>query len=286
MIIPVQKDDALLADIASVPADDESLHIWWLGQSGFLVKTAGITVLFDPYLSDSLTKKYAATDKPHIRMTERCVDPAKLTGIDIVTSSHMHTDHFDAETLIPIFRGNPNALFLYTGANETLARERLGADFPANAFGMSDGDSHHGPNHEIRGVIAAHNEVERDEIGQTKYMGFIAKLGRFTVYHSGDTLWHDGIITSLREHPCDVALVPINGNKPERRVAGNLNGAEAAALCKAAAVRLAIPHHFEMFVFNTEPPDEFAASCQRLQQPHRVMRCGERVMIRSHPVVS
>ena len=58
--------------------------MWWLGQSGFLVKTNAGTVLFDPYLSDSLTDKYADTDKPHVRMTELCVNPDRMTGIDIV----------------------------------------------------------------------------------------------------------------------------------------------------------------------------------------------------------
>ena len=51
-------------------------------------------LLLDPYLSDSLTRKYAATDKPHVRMTELVIDPARLDFIDAVTSSHNHTDHW------------------------------------------------------------------------------------------------------------------------------------------------------------------------------------------------
>ena len=67
-----QKDEALLSDIARARADGRS-RVWWLGQSGFLVHTPAATVLFDPYLSDSLTRKYAATDKPHTRLTERVI---------------------------------------------------------------------------------------------------------------------------------------------------------------------------------------------------------------------
>ena len=37
-------------------ADEPGLHIWWLGQSGFLVSVEGETILFDPYLSDWLTE--------------------------------------------------------------------------------------------------------------------------------------------------------------------------------------------------------------------------------------
>jgi hypothetical protein len=32
-----------------------------------------------------------------------------------------------------------------------------------------------------------------------------------------------------------------------------------------------------MFEFNTVTPDEFVSACERLQQPYRVMRCGERL---------
>ena len=96
MIPALQKDDALLADMAAASHDENTLHVWWLGQSGFLVQWAGERLLIDPYLSDSLTKKYASTDKPHVRMTERCMDPRLLTSISRVTASHVHTDHLDA----------------------------------------------------------------------------------------------------------------------------------------------------------------------------------------------
>ena len=281
MIVPAQKDDALLADIAAAPVSDDLLHFWWLGQSGFLVKTAGIAVLFDPYLSDSLTRKYAATDKPHVRMTERCVEPGRLSGIQVVTSSHMHTDHFDVETLRPVFAANPGAAFLTTAANLDEAARRLNGQLPPCTTGMSDGDVFSANGISIRAVIAAHNEVERDASGHSRFIGFIAHVGRFCLYHSGDTLWHDDIVRDLRSSPCDLAFVPINGNKPERRVAGNLNGTEAAALAKAGAVRVAVPHHYEMFEFNTEPPDEFIAACRRLGQECRVPRCGERVTVRA-----
>ena len=80
MIEPVAADAALLADIrATADVMDEHVRLWWLGQSGFLVQWRGRHLLLDPYLSDSLTRKYAATEKPHIRMTRRVVDPASRT---------------------------------------------------------------------------------------------------------------------------------------------------------------------------------------------------------------
>src|SRR5947208_8800779 len=105
-----QKDAAFLADVRRV-IDTSGRGLWWLGQSGFLLVQNGRAILFDPYLSDSLSLKYAATDKPHVRVTERVVDPRSLGQLaifDLITSSHSHTDHLDAETLTPLLDANPS----------------------------------------------------------------------------------------------------------------------------------------------------------------------------------
>ena len=103
----------------------------------------------------------------------------------------------------------------------------------------------------------------------------MARFDGQTIYHSGDTLLHDGLIPALAPFKPDVALVPINGNKPERRVAGNMDGFEAAQLARAVRAGVAVPHHFDLFEFNTAPPDEFEAECRRLGQRFRTLRHGE-----------
>ena len=75
MIIPRLSGERLLADIEAARLDRHRFHLWWLGQSGFLLQWQGRHLLMDPYLSDSLTLKYAETDKPHVRMTEQVIDP-------------------------------------------------------------------------------------------------------------------------------------------------------------------------------------------------------------------
>jgi len=73
MIKPALQDDDFLADVSGARGDFEHFHLWWLGQSGFLLQWQGKHLLFDPYLSDALTKKYANTDQPHVRMTEQVI---------------------------------------------------------------------------------------------------------------------------------------------------------------------------------------------------------------------
>lgn len=278
IIAAAQKDEVLLEDMRTAPGGDDLFHLWWLGQSGFLLKWAGNFVLFDPYLSDSLTSKYADTDKPHVRMTERAVDPAKLDFVKIVTSSHNHTDHLDGETLTAIARAAGGITLVLPEANIEFARKRLG-DAPVEYFGLDEDIGKFKGPWEFEGVAAAHNEVERDELGRCKFLGYQVGFGKFNVYHSGDTLWHDQLFPELADGEPDVAMLPINGNVPERGVAGNLNGTEAAALGRALNARIVVPCHYHMFTFNTAEPGEFVATCKRLGQGYKVMECGERLTV-------
>jgi len=84
----------------------------------------------------------------------------------------------------------------------------------------------------------------------------------------------------LRGYKVAAALLPINGRARERRVAGNLSGPEAATLAKNIGAGIVIPCHYEMFQFNTVSPDAFTAEAERLGQPHKVLRCGERWTVR------
>ena len=267
-----QKDEVLLRDIDQARARGQ-YRLWWLGQSGFLMHAAGRTVLFDPYLSDSLTRKYAQTDKPHDRVTERVIAPNRLTGIDVITSSHNHTDHLDPETLLPLLEANPRAMLVVPRANVSFVLERLG-NVETRLVPVDAGETVRVGGVELLGIPAAHNTVERDERGRCRFLGYVARFDALKLYHSGDTVLHDELASSLRPHQLDAAIVPINGNKPERRVAGNLNGTEAARLAFEIGAKLAIPHHFDMFAFNTEPPDEFIAECRRLGQPFQVLENG------------
>ena len=235
-------------------------------------------LLFDPYLSDSLTRKYASTEKPHVRISEQVIDPGLLTGIDIVTSSHNHTDHLDAETLRPILAHNPGIRLVIPEANRSFVCERLSCehDFPT---GVLDGVDSIIGDFSFTGVPAAHNEIERDEKGRCRFLGYLVRFGEWKVFHSGDTLYHPGLVSALKRVKPDVVFLPINGNDPSRRVAGNMNGSEAAKLAKEIHARLVIPHHFQLFEFNTAEPDLFEASCLSIGQSFVTMKLGEKLHI-------
>ncbi len=276
MIIAFQKDEVLLADIKSTFDKQEGFRIWWLGQSGFLLQWAGKHILLDPYLSDSLTKKYVTTDKPHVRMSELVIQPATMNFIDLVTSSHNHTDHLDGDTLIALIEHNPNMLLVIPEANRAFVSHRLGcdSDFPV---GLNDQESFTSKlGFILHGIPAAHNELERDDQGRCKFMGYVIQFGGYTIYHSGDTLWHHKIIEALKAFDIDLAILPINGNRPERRVAGNLEAKEAVKMAKTIGAKMVIPCHYHLFEFNTVEPDEFIEEAKQQNQPYKILRIGER----------
>ncbi|MEA3208853.1 MAG: hypothetical protein QOE70_1910 [Chthoniobacter sp.] len=275
MIRPLLQDEAFLADVEQ-PLPEDELRLWWLGQSGFLVRIGGRRLLLDPYLSDALTEKYAGTDQPHVRMTERVIAPERLAAIDVVTSSHNHTDHLDAATLLALRRANPHLAMVIPEANRAFVAQRLGID-PAEPIGLDDGAPAAVAGFAFHGIAAAHNKIDCDDEGHHRYLGYVIRAGGWTIYHSGDTLPYPKLVEKLlRFAPIDVALLPINGNRPERRVAGNLDGAEAARLAQDIGAQWVIPCHYEMFEFNTaDPCDLFLPECERLGQGCRVLRAGE-----------
>ena len=61
--------------------------------------------------------------------------------------------------------------------------------------------------------------------------------------------------SSLRSSAIDVAILPINGRRPERKVPGNLWGHEAAQLACDIGAGVVIPCHFEMFEFTLDFED-------------------------------
>ena len=273
MIRAIITDEDFITQVQQYENDKKHFHLWWLGQSGYLLLWQGKKILIDPYLSDALTKKYEGTPKPHTRMCERVVKPDLLKNIAIVSSSHNHTDHLDGETLIPIIKNNPGITFIIPEANRSFvaARAQIAEAFPA---GLNEGMHLTSGDFTFYGIAAAHNTVDRNEKGECLYMGYIIQFGKYSIYHSGDTLWYEGLEKILSPFKINLALLPINGNDPARGVAGNLNVQEAADLARAAGIQHVIPCHYDMFTFNTANPADFAAKAEAIQQAYTILPVG------------
>ena len=262
------KADASLPGLLAEPAPRSGVELVWLGQAGFLIRGAHATVVIDPYLSDSLAAKYRGRELAHERMMAVPVPPSALAPVDLVLVTHAHTDHLDPGTLPGLAAANPNARFVIPRAHLAPARERgvpPVRTVPVNAgesWSLAGGPP---PAATIHAVPAAHEERERDEAGNDRYLGYVVELAGLTVYHSGDCVPFPGMVELLRGYRVDLALLPINGRdefRASRGVPGNFTVEEAWGLASEIGASALVGHHFGMFEFNTVDPGE---ACDRFE---------------------
>ena len=258
------------------------LEVMWLGQAGFLLRTGDHRLVIDPYLSDSLAEKYRGKTFPHTRMTAVPIEPDALGDTDLVLATHEHTDHLDPGTIPVICAAGRGAPVVVPRFSLAVALER---GIPPNRLvTLNDGESwRSGTGITVWAIPAAHEELQRDNAGNARFLGYLLQLGDYLVYHSGDTVPCEELESTLttvlmelsrssegktpeRDAGCppivDLALLPVNGRDEERRshgVPGNLTMIEAIACHRKFFFRHSIVHHFGMFDFNTADPRELRA---------------------------
>jgi L-ascorbate metabolism protein UlaG (beta-lactamase superfamily) len=281
MIEPMRADNELVEEIRGSRPAPGALHAWWLGQSGFLLKSPTGLLVVDLYLSEHLTRKYEGTARPHVRMTRAPLRGGDLRGVDLVLASHKHSDHLDPGTLPDLMAASPGALLVLPEALVTYAVDDL--HLPANRVaGIDAGGTIERAGFRVRAIPSAHEGLDTDAAGHHLYLGNVIEAEGLRLYHSGDGLAYDGLAGWLGDGPYDVLFLPINGWDPARGVPGNMSAAEAVDLAARIRPRFVVPHHYDMFTFNTVPVGTFATEARRLPAgvSARVLRCGERWEIR------
>ncbi|MGB9623484.1 MAG: MBL fold metallo-hydrolase [Phycisphaerae bacterium] len=238
------------------PLGRNDIALWWLGQAGFALRFRDHYMLIDPYLSDSLAVKYAGTEFPHVRMMPPPIVPANVKNLDWCLCTHRHSDHMDPGTLPELARQNPRCRFVLPRAE---GRHAVEIGVPAtHRILLDDGDRFEPvADVSILAVASAHETLERDTDGLCRFLGYVIRLGRVTLYHSGDCVPYDGLAERLRVTGVQVALLPVNGRDECRRsggIPGNFNLHEALRLRRQAGIRYLVVHHFGMFDFNTVDP--------------------------------
>jgi len=274
---PVQSGSALLNDIASTQPAPGAVAIWWLGQSGYAIKTASALFYIDLYLSEHLTTKYANTNNPHIRMTAAPIRGSDITDAHWLFASHKHSDHLDPGTMPLVFAASPKAKLVLPTAVIDTAVER-GLDRARLIPTRGDETLQVGPL-TVHSIPSAHETLEYSEEAGYSFLGFVIQVDGLTLYHSGDTLVYDGLAERLRQYAIDIAFLPINGTSDRLRqlkVAGNMNAPEAVDLAQRVGARLVIPHHYDMFTFNTADVRVFKQLADAAGVRSAILRCGEK----------
>jgi L-ascorbate metabolism protein UlaG (beta-lactamase superfamily) len=229
----------------------------------------------DLYLSEHLTTKYQGTSRPHVRMTKPTIHGQDLLDVDLVLASHKHSDHFDPGTL-PELMAVSRAILVMP---ESIRDHAIAMGLPEDRLaGLDAGDCVEHAGFRVRAVPAAHEGLDTDALGRHLYLGYVVESEGLRVYHSGDSLAYDTLAAQLGRQRLDVMFLPINSRDPARGVPGNMTAEEAVDLARTVQPRFVVPHHYDMFTFNTVSVDVFIDEARRLPPGVRakVLRCGER----------
>jgi L-ascorbate metabolism protein UlaG (beta-lactamase superfamily) len=260
-----------LAD--DIVAFSGALAFWWLGQAGFAFRWHEKIFLIDPYLSDFLEQKYAGRQPSHRRMMERPLNIADLPRLDFVFITHRHGDHLDPVTIRRVQELFPEARVVLPAAETTFARG-IGLNLSQAFFVKAAQELDFRDELLISVLPSAHEEIEQDENGNDRFLGFVFSFGDKRIYHSGDCVPYPGLGNAIRKAKPHVALLPVNGRDRARHslgIPGNFTLEEAIGLCRNADVPTMVAHHYGMFAFNTIPEERIDRAVETSRNP-RVWR--------------
>jgi L-ascorbate metabolism protein UlaG (beta-lactamase superfamily) len=221
---------------------------WWLGQLGYAVKVGDLVLYFDPFLAPSTRRKVP----PLLR-------PDEVTNASWVFGSHDHGDHIDPVALPGIAAASPGARFV---CSRVARAKLLSLGIPEGRIvALDEGLVLEEQGLRVSPIAAKHEFFDRDPQEGFPYLSFVVEANGVTIYHSGDTLCYEGMLTKLAQWQFDLFFMCINGRdaaRYTRNCIGNMTYQEAVDLAGTLRPRMAVPGHYEMFEGNTEDPQLFA----------------------------
>ncbi|MBQ5842562.1 MAG: MBL fold metallo-hydrolase [Clostridia bacterium] len=207
-------------------------RITWLGQAGLLFEFDGLTVMIDPYLSDSV-KEIEPQNYRRIPVDESFFDIKP----DILVFTHNHLDHYDPETAKRFLTADSGITVLSPRSVWEKVRS-FGGNNNYVCFNRHTSWTENGVT--FTAVKAEHSDPAA--------IGVVINTGSKKYYVTGDTLYNEEIFSDL---PDDIyaLFLPING------VGNNMNMTDAARFVEKINPKYAVPIHIGMF--DSISPNDF-----------------------------
>jgi L-ascorbate 6-phosphate lactonase len=250
--------NTLINEINETKVKPGSLRIWWIGQEGFVIKSALLIIYVDPYLSTYAEKVTKGRPDEHVRIKPAPMQPEDVDNADIVFCTHDHADHIDPESIPIIAARSPRALFVVPEcALDTMLS--LGVEKERIRTMKGDDDLHFG-DIGVHAIPAMHEDFDEHPEKGYPYLSYVIGIDGIKVFHAGDTIRYNGQAERLRQYRIDLAFLPINGRDDFRHgldFAGNFDCEEAVRFARDIGAGLTIPMHYDMFTINTADVNEF-----------------------------
>ena len=226
----------------------------------------GSVIYVDPYLSDNVAHVEGPEMARQFPLAMRAED---VVDADWVLVTHIHLDHCDVHSLVPIAQGSPSCRFMCPDECATVLRA-AGID-EARIATASETWAPLNPAVKVIAVPAAHPRVERDAKGNLRFIGYVLEYDGRRIYHAGDTSPAHEIIDKLETLlPIDTAFLPVNERnfyRELRGIIGNMSVREAFQLARELKVRTVVPMHWDMFSPNSVYVEEIRLLFELMKPP-------------------
>lgn len=249
-------DKQLIDEINATQVPYGMLAVWSLGQASFILKGGSTIVYVDPFaLADEEVEKRFGIS----RLFPSPLLPEQITNADYCMITHDHADHLDPDTIKAMAAAKGSTKFIAPNCCLEIMRQS-GVRDEHLYRAETDMTVISEESLSIKPLPAAHEQLELDDDGFHKYVGYVVRLNGVTWYHAGDTTIYEGLIERLVSEQIDLALLPINGRdafRTSRGIIGNMDYREAAELAHLSGFGMTIPMHYDLFAGNSERPGHF-----------------------------
>jgi len=265
----------LLQKIESKDMHNNQMCIYFLGQSGYILKFKEFIIYIDPYLTDYIENPLGLNEKKMYRSFPSPIDPKSILKCDAIICTHSHVDHMDPWTINNI--NSDFQLFASIGAYEKsvikISQSRITFLQPQRIFKLGEIN--------IIPFSAAHYELI-DEFGRPDCLSILIQWKGINLFFWGDGIRYDGQYELLSEYNFDYFFAPINGRDKKREkegIIGNIKENELAEFCSKLCIKHIIPNHYDMFINNTGSIDLFKKeiAIRNSNQSVIIMNCGDNI---------
>jgi len=232
---PVKSGVSLIEEIENTSATAPTL--WWIGQSGFVLKFHSIVFYIDPCFS---------TPAGRTRTLVSPLTADQAVNADLILCTHPHAGHMDPDALPGMLKASPRARVVLP---KSAADHALSIGIPFDRMTTTDSGLRveyfkGGLYGRVYSVPSAHPDLDWTPLGGYPYLGYLIRFGEYTVYHAGDCRSYADIVQRLLPYNVTVALLPINGR-------ANFEIAEAGQLAEDIGARWLVPMHYGAFAEQT-----------------------------------
>lgn len=228
------------------------MKVTWLTQAGLLFENGNVTVMVDPYFSNSVGEQLDPQKNRRI--------PADMSFLDknpdVVLITHDHLDHLDPETIEAVLARANKPITFMAPENAFKKLVKYGGDHNYVMLNPHSVWSERGVT--FYAVHAEHSDRTA--------VGFILDDGERTYYISGDTLYNYDVIDEvleLVEDGVDFAFIPINGK------GNNMNARDAADFAYEIDAKCAVPLHYGLF--DSISPETFDFDNSMILEPFKTV---------------